>query len=75
MDEKKIYIYENINEIDIEVKKELLQIIYNSDARDKIIEKGNGVQIRFNDINDSIIITIYSILKKKITESKLEIEF
>ena len=75
MDEKKIYIYENINEIDIEVKKELLQIIYNSDTRDKIIEKGNGVQIKFNDMDDSTIITIYSILKKKIKESTLEIEF
>lgn len=73
--EKQIYIYENINDIDIEVKKELLQIIYNSNTKDKIIEKGNGVQIKFDDIDESIIITIHNILKKKIKENKLEIDF
>jgi hypothetical protein len=72
---KHIFIYENINDIDIEVKKELLQIIYNSDTKNKIIEKGNGVQIKFDDIDVSVIITLYDILKKKIKENKLEIDF
>lgn len=73
INEQKLYIYNNINEIDIDVRKELLQIIYNSDVKDKIVEKGNGVQIKFDDINNSIISTLYNILKKKIKENTLEI--
>ena len=72
LNEKKKYIYNNINDIDIDIKKELLQIIYNSNTKDKIVEKGNGVQIKFNDIEDSTITTLYSILKKRIKENSLE---
>lgn len=75
INKKRLYLYYNINDIDVEAKKELLQIIYNSNSKNKIIEKGNGVQIKFDDIDDSTIITLHSILQKKINENKLEMNF
>ena len=71
---KKIFLYENINEIDINTRRELLQILYNNINIDNIIEKGNGVQIKFDNIDESNINILYNILYKKIDENKLEIE-
>lgn len=73
MDKKK-YIYENINDIDISSRRELLQIIFNHSS-EIIKEKGNGVQIKFDDIPESIINTLYNILYKKIQDNKLDIDF
>ena len=73
MDKKK-YIYENVNDIDISSRRELLQIIFNHSS-EIIKEKGSGVQIKFNDIPESIVNTLYNILYKKIQDNKLDIDF
>lgn len=71
---KKKYLVENINDACINTRRELLQIIYNNSS--KIIkEKGNGVQIKFSDMSDSIINTLYNILYKQMQENRLDIDF
>jgi hypothetical protein len=66
----KIYINEHINELKISDRKEILQmLIYDVDDK-KIKEKGNGTQIKFDDINNNLLINVYNYLYNKIENSK-----
>lgn len=70
---KELYIYENINDISINDRIEIVKHIYNSKFRNKLLEKGNGVQIKFTDLDDTMIDDIYKLINKKSKENMLDI--
>lgn len=73
MSNKLIYIIDNINEIMVQDRREILQIIYNSPSRSKLKEKGGGTQIKITDLSQSLIEKIYSIIKIKLEEQKIQL--
>lgn len=72
INEKKSYIFDNSNELSIENRKELLQIIYNSKFRNTIIEKGGGVQIKLDELIQPIIDKLYVYIVDKLNEQNTE---
>lgn len=61
------YIYDNINELKLSFRKEILQIIlYSSIEDEKIVEKGSGTQIKFSDIDPILLKNVYNYIYKKI---------
>jgi hypothetical protein len=71
------YICNNVDELNFQNRKDVLQVIYNSSSQNKITEKGNGSQIKMNDLPIMLIRTIYDFINLKLeaqkTEFKLEI--
>lgn len=64
------YIADNINELKITQRREIMQIImYSTTEHIKVIEKGNGSQILFTDIPDTIIDKIYKYIYNKLESS------
>jgi hypothetical protein len=62
-----VYINDNINELKICHRREILQIILGSEIElKKIVEKGNGTQIKFGDLSPEIIKTIYNYIYNKL---------
>lgn len=62
-----LYINDNINELKINYRKDVLQIILGSDIDDdKIVEKGNGTQIKFSDIEPTLLQNIYNFIYTKL---------
>jgi hypothetical protein len=70
---KETFIFDNINELSILDRKEVLQMIYNSQFRSKIKEKGNGVQIKLDDLSESIIDKIFTYVSQKSNEQFMDI--
>ena len=70
--EKKSFIFDNVNELSLQDRREILQIIYNSQFRSKIKEKGNGVQIKIEELSESIIDKMYNTLLRRNSEQYLE---
>lgn len=71
------FIITNVDKLNIENKKTILRYICRSDIPSKKIHvKQNGTQIRFDDMNSSIIDGIYqhvtSFLNEKLHEIKLK---
>ncbi len=65
-----LYINDNINELKISHRKEILQMIIGSDIdSEKIVEKGNGTQIKFMDINAGLLQNIYNYIYNKLESS------
>jgi hypothetical protein len=66
------YISDTINDLPFLAKVEILQMIIYDIEDEKIIEKGNGTQIKFADINQETLLKIYNnIFKKSESNSKL----
>lgn len=64
------YIDSNINELKISHRTEVLQTILNSNiSDDKIVEKGNGTQIKFSDMEISLLKYIYNLINKNLESS------
>lgn len=62
-----LYINDNINELKLNHRKEVLQMIIGADIDDdKIVEKGNGTQIKFSDINVDLLKNIYNFVYNKL---------
>jgi hypothetical protein len=59
---KKSYILDNTNELILNDRKEILQIIFNSQFRNKLNEKGNGTQVRLENLTDELITKIYEFI-------------
>ena len=68
IDVKKSFIFDNINELSIDDRRELLQIIYNSKFRNIINEKGGGVQIKLDELSNIIIDKLYLHVLTKLNE-------
>ena len=64
--EKELYICNNINNILLIHRKQILQIIFNSQSRDKLKEKGNGTTIKLSDLHINDIQNIQNIISQKI---------
>lgn len=58
-DFKKKYICEYVNNLKHDDKLAMLKMVYNSTYRDKLDEKGTGVQIKLDDLSDSLISELY----------------
>lgn len=65
------FICDNINDLNIEYRKDILQMIYNSPFKNKIKEKGGGTQVKIEDISNTLINKIYMFIVQKINEQKL----
>lgn len=67
-----LYIDDNINDLKLSYKKEILQmIIYSNINDDKIETKPNGTLIRFSDINNNLLKNIYTYIFNKIENSEI----
>lgn len=67
LDKYIIYIYDNINELKLDYRTEVLQMILYSNIDDeKIVEKGNGCSIKFSDMDSTLIKNIYNFIYKKL---------
>jgi hypothetical protein len=65
-----LYINDNINELKIDFRREILQmIIYSSIEDEKIVEKGSGTQLKFADIEYNLLVSIYNFIYNKLTIS------
>jgi hypothetical protein len=71
MNHKASYIIDNINELGIQDRKEVLQMVYNSPARGKLKEKGSGTQVKITDLPESMIVQIYDFVGAKLQEQYL----
>lgn len=71
MTSKLVFITDNINEVMIQDRREILQIIYNSSSRSKLKEKGGGTQIKLDDLSDSLVEKIYNLIQDKLSEQKI----
>jgi hypothetical protein len=60
------YICNNVDELNFQHRKDVLQVIYNSSSKKKITEKGNGSQIKIDDLPDMLIRTIYDFIIQKL---------
>lgn len=60
------YINDNINEMNISDRREILQMIINDVNHEKIVEKGNGSQIKYSDLNVNLLKNIYNFISNKI---------
>lgn len=69
---KKSFIFDNSNELTIDDRRELLQIIYNSKFRNTIKEKGGGVQIKLDELSNVIIDKLYLHISSKLTDQNNE---
>jgi len=63
------FINDNINELKLNFRTEVLQIILYSIGGDKVIEKGNGCSIKFSDMDNELIKNIYNFISKKLEMS------
>ena len=68
---KESFIFDNINDLLIDDRKDILQIIYNSQHRSSLNEKGNGVQIKLSDLSQPIIEKIYTTIIKKLQDQSI----
>ena len=68
---KESFIFDNINDLLIDDRKDILQIIYNSQHRSSLNEKGNGVQIKLSDLSPQIIEKIYTTIIKKLQDQSI----
>ena len=69
---KESFIFDNINDLPIDDRKDILQIIYNSQFSDKLNEKGNGVQIKISDLSQAIIDKIYITIINKLNDQTID---
>jgi len=61
-----VYINDNIDELKLNFRKEILQMIIYSMESGKILEKGNGTQVKFADIDLPLLKNIYNYVYKKL---------
>jgi|SaaInlV_165m_DNA_2_1040747.scaffolds.fasta_scaffold204462_1 hypothetical protein len=73
LNKKKQYVVDNINEMVLEDRVEIVQMIFNSPHRNNLKEKGNGTQIKLKDISDSLINQLYNYIYQKLSENENDI--
>ena len=71
MSSKLVFITDNINEVMIQDRREILQMIYNSSSRAKLKEKGGGTQIKLDDLSNTLVDKIYSLIQDKLADQKI----
>jgi hypothetical protein len=71
--QKKQHILDNTNELVLQDRKEILQMIFNSQFRNKLKEKGNGTQIRLKNLSDDLITRIYDFIVARLNDHSDEV--
>jgi hypothetical protein len=66
------YVCNNVDELNFQNRKDVMQIIFNSSSKGAIIEKGNGSQIKIDNLPDMLIRTIYDFIKQKLETQIIE---
>jgi hypothetical protein len=70
------FIKHNVGDLSINERQDILQMLVNSPINDKKIQtKGDGTQIKFNDIHKSVIIMIYNYIYTKLNTKKDELQY
>lgn len=70
------YIKFNVDYLSMNERQDILQMIINSSIEDsKIQTKGNGTQIKFRDIPQSVLSMIYSYIQTKLTSKMDELQY
>lgn len=70
-----ILIKQRINDLTDNERKEIYQIIYNSNIdEDKIQEKGDGILIKFKDISRPTISEVYKFMIRKLGEKQVQLD-
>ena len=59
---KETFICDNINDLNIQHRKEILQMIYDSPCKKLLKEKGNGTQIKISLMTDNLKNKIYDFI-------------
>jgi hypothetical protein len=70
---KESFICDNINDLTIQFRKDILQMIHNSHYRSKLKEKGNGTQIKIDELSDSLVNKIFTFMNQKLDDQKIDI--
>ena len=73
-EKKMIFITDNINELMIQDRRYILQIIYNSSMRSNIKENGSGTQIKMEELTNDMITQIHDIINVKLQENNLQLK-
>jgi hypothetical protein len=73
MSNKLIFITDNINELLIQDRREILQMLYNSPSRSKLNEKGGGTQIKLNDLSEQLVEKIYNYITIKLSSQVMDL--
>jgi hypothetical protein len=68
---KDSFICDTINDLTVQFRKDILQMIYNSQYRNKLKEKGNGTQIKLSDLPPQLIDKIYTFMIQKLNDQKI----
>jgi hypothetical protein len=66
VNEYRLYISDNIGNLNINYRREILQMLIYAVDDEKLIEKGNGTQIKFTDLDDKLLTNIYNFIYNKI---------
>lgn len=69
------YITDNINNLSINERQEILQILVNSVDDNKIQTKGDGTQIKLKDIPQQAIVNIYGFMHKKLSDKVNKLKY
>lgn len=70
---KETFICDNINDLTIQYRRDVLQMVYNSQFRNHLKEKGNGTQLKLDFLSDSLINKIYNFIVEKLNDQKIDI--
>jgi hypothetical protein len=70
--EKQDFILDNVNELGIEDRREILQLIHSSKFSKSISEKGGGCQINLSDLDQELIEKIHEFITKQLDEQSLD---
>jgi hypothetical protein len=68
---KESFICDNINDLNIQQRKEILQIIHDSSCKDFLKEKGSGTQIKISLLTDNLKNKIYDFIVKHLDSESL----
>ena len=63
--QQRSFILDNINDLPLSDRIEFVQIIYMSPYRNKLKEKGNGIQLKLDSLSDIIIDKLFNFITEK----------
>jgi hypothetical protein len=72
--EKSTFVTENINELDIDSRRDILQMIYDSDLCSKLKENGSGTQIHMSHLPEDLIQKIYDLVTDKLEKQAIQMK-
>ena len=68
--EMKLFIRKNADDLNIENKKAILQLLKSKIDNGKIKEVSDGIRINLDSLDDSVISNLYSLTKYKLQEER-----